>query len=1578
MPECTGPIQLPSVHAHDLARSHRTHEWRCDGCTSPGQANRYRCLREGCDFDLCQSCWDAACLFTWRDLRVGLKPELGGGSMTYGVGGMQVVSNTGPNTLPENWRHDAWLPSGMRRVNEAGTAFPYIHFDGTFMLRSLAPCRVRTVVLVVRLRQPSSHCLLDICSSRIDQSPRERETTDARPTPAETPSSTTPSAATPAPATTNTAPQASASASSGGSFRGQLRASSLSESPPNSPRLRRRPGQGPMQPAHDVPMATPAAANSLFTLASFSSSQHAAAASASANSASSSSSAHPPQPDGVPLTRGSAGPRARVVAIPRQRQEAPSQSSQPQQPAATAPDQPSASSSRPQQQESQLQQREGERESSSSSSRRRGEASGGAGAGAAGSSSGSTASIGTTTRNGPTAQSNERPEPIRAWEAENGNANANANAGNTNANAGNANANPAVTVRESVAESAPAPGGGGTPAPSASGSSSRGAREGSPATIHREGPARPPEPHAPEVGGAWVLAGNNGGTALGGSWNRMGRLGQEGGALEQVSVGGDLSARVDEKWQVVVVQRDASVEGHIHLMGSRRGANKCAGDVAEVLVFDKPLAPDQILRVASDLAQRCRIQPPRPKREPLGKVSKEMLVKRMRELQAAYPLGPRLDIPKWLDRYVRCFQVVDSLTANAPLPSWFTAEIEPRSNSEPCSPSVAASPAAAGGSGHVPPAARPIEALFDPSRCGSSATLDPARTRVEFSGMASALLTMPVPPEGVHVMEFDVHGRDQCLVGIATPDVDVETYLGHKRGGYGFFAAEGTLKVDGDWKGGHGLCKYKKGERVGVHVDMTRRTLQFSISRWVVEAQGAQGKWVQTMLDRTVEGLPATVHFAVGGAQGGELSIAGGSTSASVGEERISSVDVNVDGGYDNGNWPAELDAQLVEFLNEKATERRKHPRHIRSASLVGAGFLLSDQDPAQLQLAGTNNLAAPTPGAASGSPSSASSLPASEEAGARDPEEDKADESNEAGSRDPESNTDRIEVPHLFVGPPSPSGGSVRRDSEAFGEVGAYVRYQRRRADSLGGNRSAAAVRARFVVLKKLESLVAATLPLVDLTVAHDPCSAAGRLASIKGRLFEATKTHLWDAAIRISQDRKEEIPSVTLFRGAAAQYRRRSGRKESKNTVFGQLFAVLEDAALLRSKSKGKGMMAWQVNFAGEGGDDYGGLFRESIRELAADLQSSATSLFVPVPNSRHNVGFNRDTFLPNPACQSAMHLRQFRFIGKLMGCGMRTSNPLGLDLPPLFWRRFLGEECSVRDLATVDERFVRAVEALRTHPSAESWPELRLSAVAAAAGAVQAGEEAGATGLVWTVRSLCGRVVEVVKGGASKPLRFHERRRYAELAVQLRLTEMDRQLEAMREGMAANVPILMLPLMTWKELMVRVCGEVTVDLEVLRGIVKNKLEGGDGDPMMSWLWATLEEFTNEERKQFLGFVWGRERLPRDTSGLQLEVRTQTSHGDSHLPSSHTCFNAVDIPCYSSQQVLRDKLRYAIVHCKAIDTDFAARGPLAEDAEEEEDEFLAEAEANDVEDSDGGSEREALAAGGGDSDPERQCRIS
>jgi len=65
-----------------------------------------------------------------------------------------------------------------------------------------------------------------------------------------------------------------------------------------------------------------------------------------------------------------------------------------------------------------------------------------------------------------------------------------------------------------------------------------------------------------------------------------------------------------------------------------------------------------------------------------------------------------------------------------------------------------------------------VQPLFDSNRCGANATLDAQRTRVEFAGMATVLLTAPVAAEGVQGMHFEILGRDQCLVGIASPDAD--------------------------------------------------------------------------------------------------------------------------------------------------------------------------------------------------------------------------------------------------------------------------------------------------------------------------------------------------------------------------------------------------------------------------------------------------------------------------------------------------------------------------------------------------------------------------------------------------------------------------------------------------------------------------------------------------------------------------------------------------------------------------------------------------------------------------------------
>lgn len=91
-----------------------------------------------------------------------------------------------------------------------------------------------------------------------------------------------------------------------------------------------------------------------------------------------------------------------------------------------------------------------------------------------------------------------------------------------------------------------------------------------------------------------------------------------------------------------------------------------------------------------------------------------------------------------------------------------------------------------------------------------------------------------------------------------------------------------------------------------------------------------------------------------------------------------------------------------------------------------------------------------------------------------------------------------------------------------------------------------------------------------------------------------------------------------------------------------------------------------------------------------------------------------------------------------------------------------------------------------------------------------------------------------------------------------------------------------------------------------------------------------------SDEELSMLLRFVWGRARLPMESSfdtKFKLALLSPASLGDSSsrhvdalLPTAHTCFFELILPAYSSRQILRERLLFAIKHCVAIDTDFLA----------------------------------------------------
>lgn len=69
------------------------------------------------------------------------------------------------------------------------------------------------------------------------------------------------------------------------------------------------------------------------------------------------------------------------------------------------------------------------------------------------------------------------------------------------------------------------------------------------------------------------------------------------------------------------------------------------------------------------------------------------------------------------------------------------------------------------------------------------------------------------------------------------------------------------------------------------------------------------------------------------------------------------------------------------------------------------------------------------------------------------------------------------------------------------------------------------------------------------------------------------------------------------------------------------------------------------------GEGADDAGGVFDDTITEMCQELISGTVPLLVPTQNATNDTGYNRDRYLLNPTLCTAQHLSCFKFLGKLI---------------------------------------------------------------------------------------------------------------------------------------------------------------------------------------------------------------------------------------------------------------------------------------------------------------------------------------
>ncbi|KAG5490798.1 hypothetical protein JKF63_00920 [Porcisia hertigi] len=468
---------------------------------------------------------------------------------------------------------------------------------------------------------------------------------------------------------------------------------------------------------------------------------------------------------------------------------------------------------------------------------------------------------------------------------------------------------------------------------------------------------------------------------------------------------------------------------------------------------------------------------------------------------------------------------------------------------------------------------------------------------------------------------------------------------------------------------------------------------------------------------------------------------------------------------------------------------------------------------------------------------------------------------------------------------------------------------------ESRSGGVSAATLAERswdmFKVLKAVGKIVLALLPFLSLNTTH-PTLMTLLFLSMRTLLFRAVRQKMVESFLTLSSVRSEQ------YRISINRIKAHTEGQSLKSSVFGQTFTLLgsHSSRIFQTHQR-----FWNTVFLGEGAEDAGGPFREHLSEMCRELMSDRLPFFVPTANHVHNTGGYREAYVPAASASSSYDLEAFVFIGKLMGGALRSEDTLDLFFPPLVWRYLCAYPVTETEVEQIDAICVQCIREFRN-----------LSAANVAAAMVDGGEKGDNAmelfedvfGEEYFVTRLSDNSTkELMEGGAQTRVTLARCSEYAEALLQARLHEFDLQLHKMREGLLSVVPEVAVLLLTPEELELRVCGQADYTPEELRkGASYEGLTSEDR--RVQFLWRALEEATPLQRRLFLRFVSGRDRMPVKLRILPL---TTQADADTILPRAATCFFAIEVPDYSTLEVMKRKLYYSIENCADMDTDFTAR---------------------------------------------------
>ncbi|KAK4140702.1 uncharacterized protein C8A04DRAFT_31792 [Dichotomopilus funicola] len=316
--------------------------------------------------------------------------------------------------------------------------------------------------------------------------------------------------------------------------------------------------------------------------------------------------------------------------------------------------------------------------------------------------------------------------------------------------------------------------------------------------------------------------------------------------------------------------------------------------------------------------------------------------------------------------------------------------------------------------------------------------------------------------------------------------------------------------------------------------------------------------------------------------------------------------------------------------------------------------------------------------------------------------------------------------------------------------------------------------------------------------------------------------------------------------------------------------------------------------IRFHGEEGVDAGGVTREWFQVLARQMFDPNYALFIPVSS-------DRTTFHPNKLSGiNDEHLMFFKFIGRIIGKALYEGRLLDCYFSRAVYKRILGKPVSVKDMESFDPDYYKSLV----------WMlENDITDIIVETFSVE-DDEFGVT-----------KVVDLIENGRNVAVTDENKHEYVRLIVEHKLlSSVKEQMENFLKGFQDIIPEDLIGIFTEQELELLISGLPDIDVDDWKSNTEYQNYNA-ASQQIQWFWRAVRSFDKEERAKLLQFVTGTSKVPlngfKELEGMN-GINRFNIHRDygskERLPTSHTCFNQLDLPEYENYDSLRKQLLKAI----------------------------------------------------------------